>query len=76
MQFSSLIYFYSLVCLSVVFSILIAGFILHPAFVYFEKKYGTETARKKSLAVAVGVWLLLQAGFFVMILYFNPQLLH
>ena len=76
MEITNLVYFYGLTCLSVVSSVLIAGFVIRPSFAYFEKKYDTETARRKSLAVAVGIWLLLQVGFFVTILFFNPQVLN
>jgi hypothetical protein len=55
-----------------VVSIVIAGFVIRPAFVYFEKRYDAETARKKSLAVAIGIWLILQAGFFAVIFFSNP----
>ena len=75
MQFTGLIYLYSLACLSIAVSILIAGFALAPAFKYFEKKDDMETARRKSLGIAIVIWMSLQAVFCLLIFLFNKQLL-
>ena len=75
MQFTGLIYLYSLACLSIAASVFIAGFAIAPTFKYFEKKDDVETARKKSLGVAIVIWMSLQAVFCLLIFLFNKQLL-
>ncbi|MGE5464264.1 MAG: hypothetical protein ACM3PS_12970 [Syntrophothermus sp.] len=75
MEFTGLIYFYSLTCVSIIASILIAGFSIAPAYAFFEKRGNEETARKKSLALAIGVWMVLQAVLCLLIFLFNQQLL-
>lgn len=75
MQTTGLIYIYSLACLSIIASILIAGFALAPAFKHFEKTDDVETARRKSLGVAIVIWLSLQTVFCLLIFLFNKQLL-
>lgn len=75
MNASGLIYFYALLCLSVVASVVIAGFAISPAFKYFERNNSAEAARKKSLAVAFLLWMFLQVVFCLVIFFYNKQLL-
>ena len=75
MNASGLIYFYGLICLSVAASIGIAGFAIAPAFKYFEKRNTPEMARKKSLAVAILLWMFLQVVFCLVIFFYDKQLL-
>ncbi len=75
MKFTGLISLYGLLCLSMIGSIILAGFSISPAFAYFEKRDGAETARKKSLAVAFGLWMFFQIIFCLLIFLLDPQLL-
>jgi len=75
MNASGLIYFYSLLCLSIAASIVIAGFAMAPAFKYFEKNNNPETARKKSLAVAILLWMFLQVVLCLVVFFYDKQLL-
>ena len=67
--------FYGLICLSIVISILVAGLAVAPAYKYYEKKDDPETARKKSLAIAMLIWILVQVAVCLLIFSFNQQFL-
>lgn len=67
--------FYGLICLSMIVSILIAGLVIAPAYKYYEKTDDPETARKKSLAVAIFIWAVLQAAACLLIFALSQQFL-